>query len=341
MEKQNIKIDRCEGLEVYCTRPFFGYNCNNTPNNCTECPLMRFMYKDLTDNVLTDEPAAELKNLVEDSQAFSGKFDGHTDAQGPLPQEVWTAIYAIRSAYYQCIIHTENITSEEKEECYQRFVRWFGEHGKIDGMPAGRFCVRKALNEIYAGKWLVMDPNDKRHEWWRYPAVEEHSGTYVPVAFDDAADGIRYIIDYLFDTACKIHPAFNKKNCTVAIVQTDKDSVYQRMQLYLTPAGDMVTKHCVWLPDDGRGIEYPGKRYTGWYPSKEEFSELMSKMHKVSGVLEKVHEHTASTYRARYLRKVKEKQPNIEFVVAEDDYPQDPNHPIHKESSIEDDDEEY
>ena len=95
MEKKNIQISSHFEREGVCASNTFGYYCDNTPNNCTECPVMRFLYHDLITNILSDESATQLTGLVNGCQLFSGKYDGATE----LPEEVWTAIHAIRHAF--------------------------------------------------------------------------------------------------------------------------------------------------------------------------------------------------------------------------------------------------
>lgn len=305
MEKQNIHLFQSKDLEVMCTRPFFGYRCDFTPNNCTECPIMRFMYEDLITNVLTEDSAAKLKKLVEDSQAFSGKYDGEKS----LPPEVWNAVYAIRDAFYQCfrLFYTKD---SKEEECYQRFVKWFGKHGQIAALPVGRFCVKQAMEKISAGKWLLMDPGDLYHE---HPAIEEFSGTYIPTAFDNAETGMQYVIEYLTRQAYKIHPAFTEKNCTVAIRMTDKSATFQTIELYLVPAPDMIKNRIVWLPTEKECSPVNARVFTGWKPTDEEFAALILLMQQAGRSLVQVDDYTESTYRALYLEKVRELQPDIEF----------------------------
>lgn len=327
MEKIKIEIDRCDGLEVYCLRNAFGYCCDNTPKNCTECPLMHFLYHDLTNNTLADESAAELKELVETSRAFSGEYDGCDN----LPQEVWAAIYAIRKAFYNWDHATDKsaLFYNPESETYKRFIEWFGQNGTVNGMPVGRFVVRTALQEIYTGKWMVMDPSNKHNE---YPDIQDYSGTYVPVTFDDAADGIRYATDALLKMAKKTHPAFIEENCHVAITHSF-ETEFPYIRLFLTLNEERAAKRLVWVPNDEDKWTYNEKSFTGLRLSNEDdFYDFVRKMHQVSVVLLKVHESTASTYRARYMEKVKEKQPGIQFIADDRDWPEDPNHPIHKEA---------
>lgn len=100
MEKINVDFHDYKEMEFYCPRNDFGYNCNYTPNNCTECPITRASYHILTTDILAEESANKLKKLADESQAFSGKYDGST----ALPPDVWDAIYAIREVYYWCTI---------------------------------------------------------------------------------------------------------------------------------------------------------------------------------------------------------------------------------------------
>ena len=305
MEKQNINLFQSKDLEVFCTRPFFGYRCDLTPNNCTECPIMRFMYEDLITNVLTEDSAAKLKKLVDDSQAFSGKYDGDRS----LPPEVWNAVWAIRDAFNQCFkLFCTNDSKEE--ECYQRFVKWFGKHGQIHGLPVGRFCVKEAIEKISVGKWLLIEPGDREQE---YPAIEEFSGTYIPTVFDNAETGMQYVIEYLTKQAHIIHPAFTEKNCKIAIQMTDKSATFQAIELYLVPTPEMIKERIVWLPPEKKGSFSSARVFTGWKPTDIELSELVLLMQKSGRSLVQVHDITASTYRAHYLEKVRDLQPDIEF----------------------------
>lgn len=306
MEKVKIKIDKCEGMEVYCLRNSFGYDCENTPNNCTECPLMHFLYHDLTTNTLADESAAELTALVEKSGAFSGEYDGCNE----LPPEVWAAIYAIRKAFFDWDHATDGSAFfyEPESDLHKRFLAWFGKHGTIQGLPVGRFAVKTALNEIYTGRWLVMEPGSKEQ-----PAIEEYSGTFKPVVFDDAADGIRYFSDILLKKAKNSHKlydcGFYEPSISVSISPADQH--FQRIMLRVEPHMDAVLRNAPM--------------------SFEDRNDFVSLRNKLFCCMEKVDDLTASTFRNRYLNRVAERQPGILFEANPNDLPKDPNHPTNKE----------
>lgn len=114
------KINLCDatGFEVYCTRNDFNYDCNDTPNNCTECPIMRFHCHDLIYNLLTEESAAVLAERVKSTGIFSGKYNGANQ----LPSEIWSLIYDMRMTYFHALRQGNSV--EFRYECINRFCAW-------------------------------------------------------------------------------------------------------------------------------------------------------------------------------------------------------------------------
>ena len=297
-----MPIRRCTGLEVYCARDYFGYNCKHTPHNCTECPVMRFLYHDLTNRVLDCDSAADLIKLVEENEVFTGKFDG---AQS-LPLEVWQAIYTIRKVFFDCaredIPECEGYSSKERR---QYFPAWVNEHGTYKGLSTGEAILKIAFHDIFEGRWFVFkkDYNDE-------PVLEEDSGILKPAVFDDAADGIQYITD-LINNDLEQDPAISEIDYVIGISHiTTPSKLFRRFHLFAMPNG----------------------LYFSYFPENIR-ERKMKQLENLSYSLYKIDAEYASDYRNRYLNSVKERFPTIQYTVTSlnNIYPSDPNHPIHQE----------
>ena len=301
MERKNVYIERIEDREEYCARDDFGYNCQNTPHNCTECPVMRFLYYDLTNNVLADESVAKLKRMVEESEVFSGKYDNAKSLY-----DVWPVIYAIRKAYYDCFVLRGCLPAGAIDACRQRFMKWIAEHGTYQGVPAGEAIVKIALHEIFAGQWLARDAFNRDKV-----LLIEDSGIYKPAVFSDAGDGIRHLSNVIKREFKKI--TANKYGCLVCVdFQEDRLS------------GKSAFSISVHAEPEG-----------GWTRELYEDWEKRDQIRRLSYDLTRVVAKWASTDRNRYFDSVIKMCPNIKLTATDEVYPKDPNHPIYSESDEE------
>lgn len=301
-----IKLSDATGLEVYCTRPDFNYDCNITPNNCTECQLMRFHCHDLIHNTLTTEDAAVLSERVEQTGIFSGKYDGADN----LPHEIWSLIHDIRQTYYDAWRRQRN-DQYFLESANERFHQWFAKHGFYKGRKAGRAALYITLNEIYAGRWIVLDRNGTGG----YPILQEDSGFYIPMLYDDAGDGIAYLTQLMKNEMEAL--GLNPDDCGFKLRhhQLAYDHSFQTIRL---------TGSYSFYPDPLSASESRRRR----------FAEQEEKANTVEYCLYKIDPQWASTYRSRYLDKLIERMPDIKLEFTDDLYPQDPNHPIHEENRL-------
>lgn len=180
LSKGNYNIETLNDTEVYCLRDMFYYDCKNTPHNCTECPVMRFMYHDLINRILDKPSANKLKELIEENKVFAGKYDGAKN----LPQNVWSAIYNIRRAYSRA---DGGDDSEQRKQGFttpeirSRFRQWFAQNGVYKGaMTAGDAVVKIANETICDGNWILVSPSGDL-------VLQEESGLLLPICDSDAA----------------------------------------------------------------------------------------------------------------------------------------------------------
>jgi hypothetical protein len=132
------------------------------------------------------------------------------------------------------------------------------------------------------------------------------------MVFDDAADGIRYLTNYLLANANKIDPLLTEHTCAVTISQSSEECRIQRIHMHLIPTVDRAN------------LLYRRLSF-------DKFENIMQALSSAGCIMEQITELTASTYRNRYLNLVAKKQPGIHLEVHKSDWPEDPNHPIHKE----------